>query len=545
MNGITSTGQDPGTNRGPDLPPSGFETLNRLDDGFGAPPPEMTRSEWLEMARNSANPDMQAFYTELVTLAGGRTDDAALNQVIDRYQALQNAGTASEVAAAQRGMIDQVASMLNRFDPVDRLLDAAQPQLAQWTQQAGLGETEWGASLQSVLDVTGSLGAFRDGLRTGMLNGAKDMVVGTLELAGRTLQYGADSSLSGFAGDWLRDQVGELPGFLDEVVPSAERGAATSETLANMRDAIGGYIGSIVDDPSKLRRDVVSAIEGQWDTLKASHDAAAAQGSEAQAQWWGETIGRITFEVAATFVPVAGQAGKGARIADTAGDLADVAADAGRIVTRSGDEAADALRAADAATDVADPAMDAARAARAGQSIDHTFGGNTVRYTYDAQGRLQSARAELSEVFSGLDRSNAEVQAQRDVARRGVDGDQGGHAVGHRFLSDQGERGMFPQNGTPVDTVIDGEMVRLRNLNSGAFARLENEIADWIRAGGTVDYQIEFFDFDGVRPSRIQVSYEVMGPDGDVVFDNVKEFANEAGQSFDRVRSADMAQYFE
>jgi hypothetical protein len=42
-------------------------------------------------------------------------------------------------------------------------------------------------------------------------------------------------------------------------------------------------------------------------------------------RWWGQTVGRIGFEVAATFVPVAGVAGKlagGARAADAAVDVA-------------------------------------------------------------------------------------------------------------------------------------------------------------------------------------------------------------------------------
>ncbi|MDY7097537.1 MAG: hypothetical protein SXU28_05310 [Pseudomonadota bacterium] len=514
MNGITGASQDAGSNAAQSLPPSSFDRLDRLDDGFAAPPPDLTRAQWLEQARASTDPAMQAYMAELVTLAGGRTDDAALNQVIDRFQALQNASTAGEVIAAERGLIDQIGTMLSRFDPIDRLLDTVQPQVAALAREAGLGETAWGSSLQNVLDTPGTLGAFREGMRAGMLAGAQDLVVGTLELAGRAIQYGADTSLSGHAGDWLRNQTGQLPGFLDAIVPSAQRGAATSQTLADMGDAIGGYIAEVAADPARLPRDIMGAIDTQWSRLEASHAAAAAQGPEAEARWWGETVGRVTFEVAATFVPVAGQAGKGARIADTAADIADTA-------------------------------VDAARASRAGQVIDHSFGGNTVSYSYDAQGRLSSARAQLSEVFSGLDRSAAETAAQRDVARMGQAGDHGGHAVGRRFLGDQGERAMFPQNGVPRDVVVDGELVRLRNLNSGAFARLENEMADWIRAGGEVDYRISFSDFDGVRPGQIRVSYSVTDAAGDVVFRNTQRFANEAGQTFNRVPSGAMAQYFE
>jgi YD repeat-containing protein len=355
----------------------------------------------------------------------------------------------------------------------------------------------------------------------------------------------------GQAGDWLRDKTGGLTGVLDAVVPSAQRGAATSETLGKIGSAVSDYIGAVAADPGRLKTDIINAIDAQWSRLEASHAAAAAQGPQAEARWWGETVGRVSFEVAATFVPVAGQAGKvgtvarvadgavdAARIGDTVGDaarVADTVGDAARV-----DEAGDAARAAQAA----DGATDASRAARAGQVIEHTFGSNTVRYSYDAQGRLVSARAQLSEVYSGLERSGAEEAAQRDVARLGQTGDQGGHAVGHRFLGDQGERAMFPQNGVPRDVVINGETVRLKNLNSGAFARLENEIADWIRAGGRVEYNISFSNFDGVRPGDIRIDYQVMDDAGDVVFENTQRFANEAGQKFDRVGAADMHRYF-
>jgi hypothetical protein len=347
MNQITGTGTSGGTTGAQSLPRSDFDQLDRIDNSFGPAIPGQTRAEWLENARTSTDPAMQAFYSELVTLAGGRTDDAALNQVLDRYQALQNASTASEVQAAERGWLDQIGTMLNRFDPIDRLLDTVQPHIAGLAREAGLGQTAWGASLQRVLDAPGTLSGFRDGLRAGMFAGAQDLVVGTLELAGRTLQYGADSSLAGRAGDWLREQTGGLSGALDAVVPSAARGATTSQTLAQMGGAIGDYLGAVAADPGRLKTDVIAAIDAQWSRLEASHAAAAAQGPMAEARWWGETVGRVTFEVAATFVPVAGQAGKvstAARVADRVDTVSDAARAAGNL-----DEVADAARIARAA----------------------------------------------------------------------------------------------------------------------------------------------------------------------------------------------------
>lgn len=347
MNQITGAGHNAGGVGSQSLPPSRFDRLNRLDDGFSPSIPGQTRGQWLEQARTSDSPEMRAFYNELVTLAGGRTDDAALNQVIDRYQALQNASTASEVQAAERGWLDQIGTMLNRFDPIDRLLDTVQPQLADLARGTGLGETAWGGSLQGVLDTLGSLSAFREGMRAGALAGAQEMVVGTLELAGRTLQYGANSSVAGHAGDALRGMTGALPGAIDAVVPSAQRGAATSATLTNIGRAVTDYIGAVASDPGRLRGDIMNAIDAQWSGLEASHAAAAAQGPQAEARWWGETVGRVSFEVAATFVPIAGQAGK----VGTAARVGDAAGDAARLAGRA-DDVADAARLANGVDDL-------------------------------------------------------------------------------------------------------------------------------------------------------------------------------------------------
>jgi hypothetical protein len=80
-----------------------FAQLGELNHALTPAIPGQIRAKWIETARTSADPAMQALYRELVTFAGGRTDDAALNQVIDRFQAIKNATTASEVQAAERG----------------------------------------------------------------------------------------------------------------------------------------------------------------------------------------------------------------------------------------------------------------------------------------------------------------------------------------------------------------------------------------------------------------------------------------------------------
>lgn len=155
------------------------------------------------------------------------------------------------------------------------------------------------------------------------------------------------------------------------------------------------------------------------------------------------------------------------------------------------------------------------------------IGENTVTWTNDSQGRPIRAEADLSEVFSGLERSPAETRAQREAGDRGVDGDHGGHIIGHRFVRDQGLKNMFPQDG---------------NFNVSAYKKLENEWADWIDAGMDVHVTVELAPKRVDRPEQVRVAYEVTDPDdGRVVYDQRVTFRNEAGQQFDRVPRAEMA----
>ncbi|MFC3716654.1 DNA/RNA non-specific endonuclease [Luteimonas soli] len=155
------------------------------------------------------------------------------------------------------------------------------------------------------------------------------------------------------------------------------------------------------------------------------------------------------------------------------------------------------------------------------------IGENTVTWTNDSEGRPIRAEADLSEVFSGLDRSAAETRAQREAGDRGVDGDHGGHIIGHRFVKDQGLKNMFPQDG---------------NFNVSAYKKLENEWADWIDVGMDVHITVELAPKQVDRPEQVRVAYEVTDPDdGRVVYDQRVTFRNEAGQQFDRVPRADMA----
>lgn len=156
-------------------------------------------------------------------------------------------------------------------------------------------------------------------------------------------------------------------------------------------------------------------------------------------------------------------------------------------------------------------------------------GDNTVTWTNDSQGRPIRAEADLSEVFTDIDRSPAETDAQGEAADRGIEGDQGGHLIGHRFVKDQGLKNLFPQNG---------------NFNVSAYKTLENEWADWIESGKEVRITVDLTPKGQDRPDRVRVSYEVVDPaSGDVVYDQRVTFRNQAGQHYDRIPRADMANY--
>jgi len=157
------------------------------------------------------------------------------------------------------------------------------------------------------------------------------------------------------------------------------------------------------------------------------------------------------------------------------------------------------------------------------------IGANSVTWTNDSQGRPIHVEADLSEVFEGIDRSSAETDAQRDAADRGIEGDQGGHVIGHRFVKDQGLKNLFPQNG---------------NFNVSAYKTLENEWADWIDSGKEVRITVDLTPANVDRPDKVRVSYEVVDPaNGSVVYDQRVTFRNEAGQTFDRVPRGDMDKY--
>ncbi len=152
--------------------------------------------------------------------------------------------------------------------------------------------------------------------------------------------------------------------------------------------------------------------------------------------------------------------------------------------------------------------------------VTNKVGKNSITWTQNAAGETIGARATLNEVFSGASRSSAETVAQRTAAGRGVDGDVGGHIIGHRFAKDQGIKNMFPQNA---------------NFNNSAFKKVENEWADWItKKGGSVEAKVDLVGGSKARPDKVEVSYQLKDANGTVVHDIFESFKNQADQAFDR-----------
>lgn len=178
---------------------------------------------------------------------------------------------------------------------------------------------------------------------------------------------------------------------------------------------------------------------------------------------------------------------------------------------------------APAANPTAAPPTGANRLADVAEAGVHTanVGSNSVTWTSDANGYPKHVEATLSELQpAGAKRSSGETSAQDEVRGRGVEGDDAGHVIGHRFLGDQGTRNMFPQN---------------FNFNRGAYKTMENEWAAWIDHGGTVKAKVDLIGRTAERPAQVKVTYEVFNEAGKRVFRNTDLFDNAAGQTFDRV----------
>jgi hypothetical protein len=374
-----SGGAVSGTNRtqqAPTVTPAQRRDLEQLrDSGYRPSPNGIEPNRWLNEASRRSDP-RHAQYRELVDIAGGRTDRPSLLRAMEVAQAWLTATAPNASAADRQGLVNtltrQLEFHLGRLNPTELLTSPLQSAARMILSTSGAANTEWGQSLDRAL---GQSVAFNRGLAEGIWEGGKSMVTGIATMVGRTLQYGADNSAIGTAGDALRGLTGQMPAWLEQVIPSNARGAASTAAIASAMSGAANYISS--HSPAEIAADIGKVISTQWDSLKASHAAAAAQGPEAEARWWGQTVGRVGFEVAATFVPVAGVAGKisgAARATDAVVDTVRVV-DAVADGTRTADRVADGARAADGISNGARAANGVGDGARAADDLARATGG--------------------------------------------------------------------------------------------------------------------------------------------------------------------------
>ena len=142
-------------------------------------------------------------------------------------------------------------------------------------------------------------------------------------------------------------------------------------------------------------------------------------------------------------------------------------------------------------------------------------GENTVKVTTDRNGNLTKATGVLRQDFGGGDRGVGEVVSQKLTGSRGDEDDQGGHAVGHRFMRDQGGKNLFPQNSS---------------FNVGAFKRIEDQYARYISQGKEVRFThtLGGVGADG-RPTTLTVEYGVY-KDGKLLDTYSRIFRNQKDQ---------------
>nr|WP_283777892.1 DNA/RNA non-specific endonuclease [Sansalvadorimonas sp. 2012CJ34-2] len=161
--------------------------------------------------------------------------------------------------------------------------------------------------------------------------------------------------------------------------------------------------------------------------------------------------------------------------------------------------------------------------------VTKTYGSNKATWTLDESGRPISVEAKLDSTYNSP-RSADEKGIQRTIGGdERLPDDDGGHIVGHRFMSDQGEKNLFPQNS---------------NLNRSAYKKMENEWADWTSEGFEVQLKVDLHPPGSERPTDIVAKYSVINPrTGKPVFKRRERFNNSAGETFERVTKSDMRSY--
>jgi DNA/RNA non-specific endonuclease len=167
--------------------------------------------------------------------------------------------------------------------------------------------------------------AFEVGIAEGVAVSLETNALGVAEMALSTVQFSADESRFGYAGDGLRGVTGKLPKWLDAFIPSEERGEETIQHTAQLAENMAAYVTTRTKDPSLLRDDMKQFFSEHWEELKDDHAAAVAQGPQAEAEWWGKMAGQAAVEIAMTVTAAADVV----KVAKATAGFAKLALDAG------------------------------------------------------------------------------------------------------------------------------------------------------------------------------------------------------------------------
>lgn len=324
--------------------------------------------------------------------------------------ALAGSTPAAGSSGPPRSLADWANEISSWSSPDGLILHTLQPVMAESLRQSGVsGNTEWGKSLQAVLDDPRAVASFRAGMSEGVLDGAKSLLGGAWDLAKGAAYASYNTSAAGFLVDGAHKLglIGDVPGWM----PDASRVTDKAQAIG---EGIGSYMKAVGQDPSKLGNDVKGWISRNWDSLKASHAAAAAKGPAAEAEWWGRVTGRAAFEVASLVVPAtkfatAAKAGEALNVALKAGKLGDLFAEASK-AGKLGEVFSAANRTGKIA-DLVTEARNASRLPELAQAAGSTRGG--------VQALIRDGKLTLQDVAT-LEKSGALKAGEVQQARQAI-----------------------------------------------------------------------------------------------------------------------------
>jgi hypothetical protein len=357
------------------------------------PPQPKAPTDVASLARAGSVADVQAFLKAHPEQQGAMETALAKNGRVGDLNTI-----AARPATGPESPVDWANEVMSWASPDGILLHALQPVAASALKRSGVGAgTDWGKSLQRVLDDPRSVASYQAGFREGVFDGAKSMVEGAWTLVKGAAAVGFNASPIGWLVEGAQKIgiVGEVPGW----VPDAGR---VIEPAVKMGEGIGRYVSEVSANPAKFGDDVKGWIAANWTSLKASHAAAAAKGGAEEAKWWGKIAGRATFEIAAIAVPVtkfatAAKAAEAVNLAVKAGKVGEVFAEAARV-----GKLAELVAGATKAGKMAEVVSEAAKAGRMAELM-----------------AVAKKSGQLGEIFSGAAKAGKVAEVVAEAAKAG------------------------------------------------------------------------------------------------------------------------------